>query len=58
MDYNCAYCNISFKRNCDLTRHINSQKCKDNKVKYEKDPINGNHFICYCFFECATKNLY
>jgi hypothetical protein len=37
MDYNCAYCNISFKRNCDLTRHINSQKCKDNKVKYEKD---------------------
>jgi len=32
MDFNCIYCDISFKRNCDLTRHISTQKCKDNKT--------------------------
>jgi hypothetical protein len=40
MSYNCDYCNVSFKRNCDLTKHKNTQKCKDNKNKYE----NENYF--------------
>lgn len=31
MDYSCDYCNISFKRNCDLTRYKNTIKCKDKR---------------------------
>ena len=39
MEFNCIYCNISFKRNCELTRHKNTQKCKNNTIKY------GNHIV-------------
>jgi hypothetical protein len=37
MDFNCKYCNIQFKRNCDLTRHKKSQKCKENINKYNNE---------------------
>jgi hypothetical protein len=37
MEHKCNYCNVSFKRNCELTRHKNTQKCKNNTIKY------GNH---------------
>lgn len=28
MEFNCTYCNISFKRNCELTRHKNTKNVK------------------------------
>ena len=37
MNFNCEHCNISFKRNCDLTRHILTEKCKNNKIKYKNN---------------------
>ena len=37
MNFNCEHCNISFKRNCDLTRHSLTEKCKNNKIKYKNN---------------------
>jgi hypothetical protein len=31
MEHKCNYCNVSFKRNCELVRHSTSIKCKNNK---------------------------
>ena len=42
MEYNCVYCNVSFKRNCDLTKHKNTQKCKDNKTRQNNDDLNNS----------------
>jgi hypothetical protein len=39
MDYNCLFCSVSFKRNCDLNKHKNTQKCKDNKKRHTDDNI-------------------
>jgi hypothetical protein len=37
MDYNCIFCSISFKRNCDLNKHKNTLKCKENKKRNEDE---------------------
>jgi|UniRef100_A0A6C0I6N6 hypothetical protein len=37
MEYNCIYCSITFKRNCDLSKHKITQKCNDNKKRYIED---------------------
>ena len=37
MNFSCEHCNISFKRNCDLTRHSLTEKCKNNKIKYKNN---------------------
>jgi len=34
MDFKCKYCEISFKRNCDLVRHSLTIKCKEKKDLY------------------------
>ena len=34
MDFKCNYCEISFKRNCDLVRHSLTIKCKKKKDLY------------------------
>jgi hypothetical protein len=34
MEFKCNYCEISFKRNCDLVRHSLTIKCKEKKDLY------------------------
>jgi len=57
MTYNCLYCNIIFKRNCDLVKHNNTLKCKDNKEKYLNEGILKDKIknIEKDFSECKTK---
>ena len=43
MEYSCNYCEISFKRNCELVRHSSSIKCKNKREKYNSTlEINNN----------------
>ena len=37
MEYNCIYCSVSFKRNCDLTKHNKTLKCRENKKRSTED---------------------
>ena len=43
MDFLCKYCNISFKRNCELVRHSSSIKCKEKQDKFNINlELNSN----------------
>ena len=45
MNFNCNHCDISFKRNCDLTRHCLTEKCKNNKIKYKNNSILSEKLV-------------
>ena len=45
MDYSCKYCNVSFKRNCELVRHSTSIKCKEKQNKYHMNEELKNNIL-------------
>ena len=45
MEFSCNYCNVSFKRNCELVRHYTSIKCKEKRDKFNiNTELNNNIF--------------
>ena len=45
MEYSCEYCEVTFKRKGDLTRHTLSVKCKEKRDKFNiNTELNNNIF--------------
>ena len=64
MDYKCDFCNVSFKRNCELVRHSTSIKCKNKKnninINNKLVELENNLILYkYKYDECfnINKNL-
>jgi hypothetical protein len=45
MEFLCKYCNISFKRNCELFRHSSSIKCKEKQNSFNINIENNNNIL-------------
>ena len=45
MEYSCKYCEVSFKRKGDLTRHTSSIKCKEKQNKFNKNIEMNNNIL-------------
>jgi hypothetical protein len=45
MNFLCKYCNISFKRNCELVRHSSSIKCKEKQNKFNLNMELNNNLL-------------
>ena len=45
MEYSCKYCEVSFKRKGDLTRHTSGIKCKEKQNKFNKNIEMNNNIL-------------